>query len=1050
MTNANALRILETITTDYTIFEKDQVLTEAQLNQVTNYLNDQNRLTRINLLGVGIASGLQATIESNGADVALLVSKGMGITTDGDLLYYLEGQRFDRFMQYDARTNPLYAPFFKNGNTTGEMWEVLELLPVGAPERPAVPSTPLSVLSKLTEMVAVLLMESSEYDPDLCTGTGCDNLGKTCLNKSKLLLIDPEALAQPAAPSPLVDRLNPAIPTPSLVLGGLQPILADRPLISTALKSAQNLFDSYRATCLKIHNKLLTVFNVIHGRLLAQSGAIRPLAPDFLPAAVVNTWSTRLTAIQASASSDSTVQCYYDFLMDLVESYNQFRELSFADHTWCCPDPNWFPKHLVLGHLSPSQQPDQNRTAFYPSPIASQTLEAIEHAKFLLQKIDGLISAFLVPTPIGTTPIRITPSRGQESSLEDRAIPYYYRSNTNSAIHKIWNYHLHRQDLDAWNYSYQAGEYSVQQEIINPYTAQIGQFSFFRIEGHLGQPKARAIEELTKSIQGNNLPCSLLVARLGDTAQMGEVTFSDLLARNPGLEHRGGVVPGGTFVLLLDITDRVIADFMLPQQANRSTETACTILVKPSDNLALLLGGLADGQDAQICFQVGTYTLPSRLRLQNKGHLVLVGGGRGTRILAPGSEAALEFVSCKSVSISNCYLDNSNPINQANGSILFSPNSADLTGVLTFINCAQVELERVFLKCAHQVVRSGSCITVRQDSPNAITQARIRHCDLQVGYQQIGILLVNVDRSQIEDNRIQVDRENAAALMTALSAVPAYRLRLMPRLIANSRMGAQEVDNARNVQLIFGNQIIRFQTDQPLTTQWQPLVNSQSLVVRNARDLLVAVKQLARRMLLDDSFRNNSAIFSSWYKNINAQSSIIASQGIAVVGSRAPEVRIANNAIQGFLQGIHVGIGPRSKNRAGTVWLASNKIEVAAPIDQARDRHGIYVSSCDSLVIENNYLQNVIFNTSLPIEGIRVSGRLGRMVIIRQNHLVGFSPHSIYFSPLDTYGVKAKMQWLVADNIAPNSQLLIKSVSNRPGGEGATILGKIQSLNNFQ
>ena len=48
---ADMLRSLDTISNVYSIFEKDQVLTESQLNDVTNYLDDQNRLTRVNLTG---------------------------------------------------------------------------------------------------------------------------------------------------------------------------------------------------------------------------------------------------------------------------------------------------------------------------------------------------------------------------------------------------------------------------------------------------------------------------------------------------------------------------------------------------------------------------------------------------------------------------------------------------------------------------------------------------------------------------------------------------------------------------------------------------------------------------------------------------------------------------------------------------------------------------------------------------------------------------------------------------------------------------------------
>mgnify|MGYP003336723736 CR=1 FL=1 len=53
----DTLRILQQITNNYSIFEKDQVLTERQLNSVTDYLNDQTRLTRLYLLGVGVKIG---------------------------------------------------------------------------------------------------------------------------------------------------------------------------------------------------------------------------------------------------------------------------------------------------------------------------------------------------------------------------------------------------------------------------------------------------------------------------------------------------------------------------------------------------------------------------------------------------------------------------------------------------------------------------------------------------------------------------------------------------------------------------------------------------------------------------------------------------------------------------------------------------------------------------------------------------------------------------------------------------------------------------------
>jgi hypothetical protein len=105
------------------------------------------------------------------------------------------------------------------------------------------------------------------------------------------------------------------------------------------------------------------------------------------------------------------------------------------------------------------------------------------------------------------------------------------------------------------------------------------------------------------------------------------------------------------------------------------------------------------------------------------------------------------------------------------------------------------------------------------------------------------------------------------------------------------------------------------------------------------------------------------------------------------------------------------------------------------------------VGSCDSLIIENNYLQAI--NASLAIEGIRISGILGRTVIIRQNHLVGFSL-GIYFNPRDSYGANTVMQWLVSDNMAQNVPAFIQVVSNRPAQEAQGIINKVRRLTNFQ
>ena len=61
------IRRLDAVTTDYAIFERDQVLTETQLNSVVEYLDDQSRLTRTQLLGIGIGGRPLARSRSSSA-----------------------------------------------------------------------------------------------------------------------------------------------------------------------------------------------------------------------------------------------------------------------------------------------------------------------------------------------------------------------------------------------------------------------------------------------------------------------------------------------------------------------------------------------------------------------------------------------------------------------------------------------------------------------------------------------------------------------------------------------------------------------------------------------------------------------------------------------------------------------------------------------------------------------------------------------------------------------------------------------------------------------
>ena len=101
------IRSLETLSSEYSVFERDQVLTEAQLNSVARYFDDQERLTRVELLGVGLVGGLRVSLTSG----KIRIGKGLGLTTDGDLLLLPADTAYDSIKAYDEKA-PFYAPFY--------------------------------------------------------------------------------------------------------------------------------------------------------------------------------------------------------------------------------------------------------------------------------------------------------------------------------------------------------------------------------------------------------------------------------------------------------------------------------------------------------------------------------------------------------------------------------------------------------------------------------------------------------------------------------------------------------------------------------------------------------------------------------------------------------------------------------------------------------------------------------------------------------------------------------------------------------------------------
>src|SRR5690554_602851 len=72
------------IINSYPLFKANQVLRENQLNDIVKYLEQQDRLSRICLMGTGIVCGLEADWDADNS--VLVVTAGTGVTSEGYLV----------------------------------------------------------------------------------------------------------------------------------------------------------------------------------------------------------------------------------------------------------------------------------------------------------------------------------------------------------------------------------------------------------------------------------------------------------------------------------------------------------------------------------------------------------------------------------------------------------------------------------------------------------------------------------------------------------------------------------------------------------------------------------------------------------------------------------------------------------------------------------------------------------------------------------------------------------------------------------------------------
>ena len=476
------VRRLDEITTDYAVFERDQVLTERQLNSITEYLDDQNRLSRTQLLGIGIVGGLWPSLQNN----QLTVSAGVGVTSDGDLIGLRQDTVFDRWRPYDESA-PAYDSFYIEGS----MVAVIELLAKGSKQE----GQSLSALKdQLQNQLLIGFMESYENDPDLCTGGDCDNRGRTARNTQRFLLID-QALGL---------RLfgDSVLQTGASLAAQLPRVRTARPNLGTGndakvdISSAEQFASRYRSATQATFKSLAEAIAVLQKALKKNRSADLPDTANW-PGWI----QRRLDSVGQTAAG---IQYLHAHAKDLASAWNALRAALHADNTVLAPSPDVFPKHLLLGPLA---EPAALRTGCYPAPWPVRGGSERQRVQQWMKLFGALLESFALPQA-GT--VKITPSRRELSPLAERAIPIYYQAN--AGLRTLWN----RCRMDSgnleepWGYHWMPTPEKAAPE--DPFNDDQGGTDFYRIEGFLGQNAATAEIAVQKLVRQRNLPIAVMSA----------------------------------------------------------------------------------------------------------------------------------------------------------------------------------------------------------------------------------------------------------------------------------------------------------------------------------------------------------------------------------------------------------------------------------------------------------------------------------------------------------------------------------------------------------
>lgn len=499
--------------TFYPVFESGQVLTNAHLNQLTTWLNEQQLATRRKLYGVGIVCGLEVSLN----DQALQVSRGVAVSSAGYLLHQPEDESYTSYRPYNLPVSEQVED-----SSDIDAIEAQRLLPLDnltlyelvTEEYSPAPGEPNATDLNhgfLSDKVVMLLLEAQQQSLKNCDINDCADKGARQQFVLRTLLISEEqakALWQhetSAMPYLTPGDLDWQAMRMQLQPLAMQKLIAGRGPLSSLTEirdqAAELVNDAWR----NIQAHLKASFDT-WAYLLRDRFPVNAFAND--------PWQDVNPSLpgQAQNAVELIVHLHrYDLMTDVIAAFNEFLNEACEFEGICCPNPQRFVFHVLLGKPVVNSQAEapgnrlysqidfgagaqlpsaKLRHPFYPSMQINQQYQHAGKMLDLYYRCWLLLQRFRDDNLIDKSP-RIMPSR-ENGTLSQKAIPYYYAMQRLDDLHRNWHPSATRCGM-----LNQVHGYSISPDNPHPLKLVPKDHDFYRIEGILGKPLGAVMAELT-------------------------------------------------------------------------------------------------------------------------------------------------------------------------------------------------------------------------------------------------------------------------------------------------------------------------------------------------------------------------------------------------------------------------------------------------------------------------------------------------------------------------------------------------------------------------